>query len=133
VATSAIHGCVPCSFAATASWWGRTLPPRFTHCRGCHASFPGSTRWGHCSRCHQSFSGLDAFDSHQRTSDDGDFTPDCLCSTYRDAQGKVSTDDVRSERSWDVSAAVVLVLHDAGWGSFWSRDRNLAGVFGGGP
>jgi len=56
--------CAACTFSRIEGHWGKTIPPGYTHCRDCHATWPGGNKWGHCSRCHHTFAGITTFDRH---------------------------------------------------------------------
>jgi hypothetical protein len=119
---SLTRACPPCTTASREGSWAGTISRDFTHCSGCHVTFPASQRWGHCARCHLTFSGVESFDLHQRVDrDTGDFTPDCLCTVATSRSNQELPLGAPSERRWDVGGKT-LNLKQAEWGSYWGQD-----------
>lgn len=117
-----MSGCEACATAARESWWGKSIPAGFTHCSECHATFPGSDRYGHCAACHQTFSGRSSFDLHQRVTEDGGLTADCMCSVIQSSNGEESLHGEPHVRKWTVGAST-LVYKTAEWGGYWGQPR----------
>jgi hypothetical protein len=122
-------GCGPCRTAELLGWWADSLPRDHAHCSKCHATFPGSNRWGHCPRCHQTFSGVLAFDLHQRDDADGEFAADCMCTVLTPGVGETAVYDGIHQRKWAVSDSKSLVQESASWGYYWMQDSDISDVF----
>lgn len=121
--------CKPCDHALEHGWWGDALPSRHTHCQECHATWPGSNKWGHCARCHQTFSGVSTFDLHQTMTKNGeDYTSTCLCSRYREAgTRKESLSGSTQEQAFPVSKKMTLELREHPWGWAWHQPGSWTG------
>ncbi len=125
--------CIPCETAKRESWWADSIPRGFTHCSDCHQTYPGSNRFGHCTRCHRTFAGEKAFGKHQRVTEDGEITQDCICSTSYAETGENTQPRGLVRPSWDVSASVTLEMVEVEWGTYWAIPSDLAAVFGRSP
>jgi hypothetical protein len=112
--------CEVCAFAKSNGWWGSTIPAGHTHCRDCHATFPGSNRWGHCSACHRTFSGAKSFDLHQRVTKEGEIAADCLCAVSDTLPVPDTAHGHPSSRKWAVGSCLLIEKRTV-WGAYWGQ------------